>query len=893
MAAVEIDEWLRHGGLVVAASERAARALTAGFNRARQAEGLTAWNAPQILDWNAFVRCAWAARSADGRLLLNSTQEQSLWAGIAGADGQLATLLEGPRYRLARMAMEAHELIASYAPQYLRTAARTGWGADAAAFSRWATAFEDKCRAESLLSPARLPLELLSLLEKPDGERRPRLLLAGFDRLLPVQRAVFDAWGEWREAVAGDAAGPVQFHEARDNQEELAACALWCGRRLAEDPRERGSCSILVITQDARQARGQIERAFLRYAAGGLAGQFEFSLGIPLGQVGLPRAAQMLLRWLTGPLSENELDWLISTGYATANAPEKSALEGQMRAVRRRGLERPDWTLASFIQPFARESQGGLPAEWVERMTLAQRRLQEFGAQPRSPVAWAELIPQLLESLHFADADGLSSAEFQAARRWQQAVETAGSLGFDGRRMEWREFLSALGRTLEETLFAAESQDAPILISGPTESAGLTADAVWFLGATEDAWPAGGSAHPLLPPEVQRDARMPHAEPQLDWELAEAVTRRLMASAREVHFSYARQVDGTEARSSRLVAQVAGPAEPLDAESVTSAEPVTITVEDLSRVSHAPGLVSGGAAVLTAQSQCPFKAFATARLGAGGWDPAQASLTPRQRGSLLHYVMHRVWGGPPDGIRTHRDLLDIGDHNSFVSKLVQLVFREKLQASLRERMPAAYLALEQQRLTRLVVAWLEYEAGRVPFEVIETEADRVIPVGELEFNLRLDRLDQLNDGTMLVVDYKTGKVTPKSWEPPRPEDVQLPLYGCYGLKDGEALGGLVFAQMRPGDLAFSGRVGAPEESLFAGLKNGTSLMRNALQGEHVDAWQEEIRRLAEDFLTGKAEVDPRDYPKTCEHCGLQALCRIQEHRMTGADEEDAVEAGDE
>lgn len=892
LAGVEIDEWLRRGGLVVAASERAARALTAAYNRARQAEGLTAWDAPRILDWNGFVRWAWKERTADGRMLLNSTQEQSLWAGIAGADERQATLLEGPRYRLARLAMEAHELICAYAPRFLRAAARANWQNDAAAFSRWTAAFDEVCRTSGLLSPARLPLELLGLLEKAGTEGRPALLLVGFDRLLPVQRAVFEAWGEWREAEGGETAELIRFHEAGDNQGELAACALWCGRRVAETPGKR----ILVITQDARQDRGRIERAFLRYA--GPAARFEFSLGIPLGRVGLPRAAQMALRWLTSPLSENEVDWLISTGFMTASAQEKAALEEQMRAVRRRGMERPEWTLAGFVRPYGlgRES-GGLPTEWVGRWRQAQLRLKEFGAQPQSPVGWAELVPQLLESLRFAEGIPLSSAEFQAAQRWQQAVETAGSLGFDGRRMEWREFVSALGRTLEETLFAAESRDAPILISGPAESAGLTADAVWFLGATEDGWPASGNAHPLLPLEVQRDAGMPHATAQLDWELAETVTRRVLASAREVNFSYAKQVDGTESRASRLVGQIAGMAQPLTPEfaGATGTEPVTISFEDFSRVGHAPGLVAGGAAVLTAQSQCPFKAFATARLGAEGWEPAQASLTPRQRGSLLHHVLHRVWKGPSEGIRTHEELAAIEDKKLFVFNHVEEVFREKLAADLRERMAAPYLALERQRLTRLVTAWLEYEAGRVPFEVMETEAERSIPVGGLEFKLRLDRVDRLNDGTVLVVDYKTGKVTPRSWEPPRPEDVQLPLYGCFGLTDEEELGGLVFAQLRPGDHAFAGCVGAPVETLFSGLKNGSSLAKNTLQAEHVVAWRDEIGRLAEDFLTGKAEVDPRDYPKTCDRCGLQALCRIQEHRMAVQDEESDSdsEAGDE
>jgi len=42
-----MDAWLRDGGLVITASDRAARAIAAVFHRARQAEGLTAWPAPK------------------------------------------------------------------------------------------------------------------------------------------------------------------------------------------------------------------------------------------------------------------------------------------------------------------------------------------------------------------------------------------------------------------------------------------------------------------------------------------------------------------------------------------------------------------------------------------------------------------------------------------------------------------------------------------------------------------------------------------------------------------------------------------------------------------------------------------------------------------------------
>jgi ATP-dependent helicase/nuclease subunit B len=896
-AEAEIDAWLRAGGLVVTASERAARSLDAGFDRARLAEGLKAWSAPNIQDWKCFVRSAWTARTLDGRLLLNTAQEQALWAGIAAADGRLATLLEGPRYRLAALAMEAHELLCSHAPRFLRAAARAGWQNDAAALSRWLGAFHEACRAGNLLSTAQMPIELLRLLQEESarGEKveRPPLLLAGFDRILPAQRTVFDAWGEWREAGIGEAASTIRFYEARDDQTELAACALWCGRRLSEHPHGR----ILVVIQDATTRRGQIERAFLNQLGANGSPRFEFSLGVPLGGVALPRSAHHLLRWLAGALAEHELDWLLSTGHCTANAQETAALQAHMRALRNRNLQQPSWTLQGFIQTFAGRVQDESPARnWLERLTQVQRRLNEFARRAQMPLDWAELIPQLLEDAAWPGGRAMSSDEFQALRRWKLALETTGSLGFDGRRLVWTDFLSALARTLEETLFAPESHDAPIQIAGPAESAGLTADSVWFLGATEEAWPASGSTHPLLPPEVQREARMPHATPQLDWDLAQAITTRLISSAQEVHFSYAKQIGGVESRPSRLIAQLAGVVQPLPVELIVApgAGPLTVTHEDISRIPFPLGSVSGGASVLTAQSQCPFKAFANARLAARGWEPAQAGLTPTERGQLLHDVLHAVWAGPPGGMRSHADLQVITDRRVFVAGHVQRIFATRLRPALRERMPARYLELEQLRLIRLVTEWLEYEAARVPFEVLETEAKRSVELAGLTFDLRLDRLDRLNDGSVLVIDYKSGDVSPKAWELPRPDDVQLPLYAGFALGD-QDLGGLVFAKLRPGDIAFTGCVGDAPATLIPGLKNFTALAKNALTAEKLMDWRDCIEQLARDFLAGRAEVDPREYPKTCERCGLQTICRIRENRGTlGDDEEnDDAEAHDE
>jgi probable DNA repair protein len=868
LAAVEIDEWLRNGGLVVTASDRAARALAAGFHKARIDEGKAAWPAPNVVDWKSFVRTAWEARAADSRLVLNPAQEEALWVGIVGASSSLATLLEAPRHRLAGLTMEAHELLCSYVPSYLRGNARVAWQQDAGAFSRWLAAFDENCRAGSLLAPSRLPLELIPLLKADPATRAP-LLLAGFDRILPVQRSLFDAWGEWHETAKDDPATKVHFHSAADAQTELAACAIWCKRQLAANP----SARLLIISQAASTRRGEIERAFFRHTGAA----FEFSLGIPLSQVALAKAAHMLLRWLDGPLNEQELDWLLSTGHAGATREESAKLQLYMRGLRRHKLERMQWSLRAFLNE--RSASELLPAAWVERITAAQRLLTGFARRQQSPLDWAELIPRLLDELHFAAARPLTSVEFQALRRWNLTVESCGSLGFDGRRIGWKEFLTQLGRTLDDTLFAPESRNAPIQIAGPAESAGLVADAIWFLGADEDAWPVGGATHPLLPVEVQREAGMPHATPQHDWALAESITQRILASALDVHFSYAKQNDAAEARPSRLIAQLAGPPQPMPQELAepAAAEPLTVCFEDRSRIPFPPGKVAGGAAVLTAQSQCPFKAFATARLDAKDWRPAEAGLTPLQRGNLLHAVLHSVWAGPPEGIRTHSELLSLSDLQAFVAGHVQRTLARELRPYMREQMPRRYLELEELQLIRLVTEWLQYEAARIAFEVADTEVKRPAHIAGLSFDLRLDRLDRLNDGSLLVIDYKSGNVSPNAWVPPRPDDVQLPLYAGFALESEEVLGGLVFAQVRTGEMKFAGHVGDASATLFTDLKGTNPLVRNSLTAEQLLDWRDCIEQLAIDFIEGKAEVDPSEYPKTCEHCGLQTLCRIQEN----------------
>ncbi len=125
--------------------------------------------------------------------------------------------------------------------------------------------------------------------------------------------------------------------------------------------------------------------------------------------------------------------------------------------------------------------------------------------------------------------------------------------------------------------------------------------------------------------------------------------------------------------------------------------------------------------------------------------------------------------------------------------------------------------------------------------------------------------------------------------------MQPSLFDSYG---GPASGGLVFANVRAGNTCFAGRVADAKKTIDPNLPGNSALVRRKLTGLDEAEWKKYIERMADEFLRGRADVDPRDYPKTCERCSLQSVCRIQEPenraRVEGEGEgnteaEDAVE----
>ncbi len=905
-----IADALRRGAAVITATPRAARALHLAYADDRQASGATMWAAPAIRDWDSWLRelwRAWAFEHPEGPVLLTPLQEQALWTKVQQEDAALVLSPES----MASLATEAWNLLSAYGAHAER---RRAWEqVDADRFRHWALEFERACTRHGWMSASELESRLT---ETPVGmgscvQLPAEILLVGFDQLTPVQRTFLE--------VLRSAGLTVEEHSPRvefapddprrrwlvatDRREEIAACAAWAREMLAARPGAR----IGIIASGIAEVRGEIERTFrralmpesddIRRASARM--PFEFSLGRPLAEMPAIRAALLILRWIDAPLRHEEIGWLMLSGFVSDTDTQWLAVAQHDAELRTASSLSPQRSIESYRASLAR-----FPAlrPVYESLGRLLRGVQANGVpgQKLQHSTWAEIVHLLLERAGWPGRRSPDSIAFQARERWQRLLDELALLDFDGSLLRFGEFVKLLDRHAQQTIFAPESHDAPIQIMGPLESSGQQFDAIWFLGTDDTRWPMRGRMHPLLPDELQRKYRMPHSLPQINRELARTVTARLLASGPEIVFSYAQREQDAELRPSPLIAGLfTDNAEPIAHPGNGRAWFRQLELEEIAddsavipwpRERHA-----GGAEVLQRQAACPFRSFAAKRLGAKPLDENEWGLSPAEKGKLLHLVLQRLFTAEePVRIRTSEDLVTAIDTNRMPEILdahIDAVFRapggpesEELNAWQR-----ACLAAEKRRLRVRIAAWLAIEAQRQPFvvEACERRLDSV-HVGELRLRLRADRIDLLPDGSRLLIDYKTGRISPAAWHGERPEEPQLPLYAAFG--NVEHVSGVLFAQIRAGETKFDGRLRDARAQLLADIGDRKALVSDPYSDAMRDTWARALENLALEFLEGEAAVAPRE-AKVCSNCALPGLCRKAELNLA-FDESGGEENGD-
>ena len=256
--------------------------------------------------------------------------------------------------------------------------------------------------------------------------------------------------------------------------------------------------------------------------------------------------------------------------------------------------------------------------------------------------------------------------------------------------------------------------------------------------------------------------------------------------------------------------------------------------------------------------ECPFKYFAANVLRLEEERDHESGLTPQERGQLLHAVFEAFfqrWRSAGKGAITS-DLLE--DALELFERTAE-IHLDRLSPIDRahERIYLLGSAVAPGLAERAFAFEIEHGVG-----IVERLLEHILEgtfvfrgadgPREVSLKVKADRIDLLDDGTLRVVDYKTGRA-------PKPSrSLQLPVYSLCAQQQLAGRRGRDWTVSRAGYVAFR------EKNAFVSV--GTNLEKALAEGERrvVDA----ITAIEE----GRFPPAPEE-PWLCSRCGYPHLCR--------------------
>ena len=390
-----------------------------------------------------------------------------------------------------------------------------------------------------------------------------------------------------------------------------------------------------------------------------------------------------------------------------------------------------------------------------------------------------------------------------------------------------------------ETVFQPESDAGAVQLMGPLEASGAQFDALWISGLTAAKWPPPGNPTPLISRRLQRDKGMPDAEPSDTVAYARGLLLRMGCSAPDIVCSYALIEDDAQQTPSDLVQILAPRVDVSQSDPGWHAAHLSAITGTTTAMEVAPRIapherIAGGAGTIQRQLNNPIDAFVTGGLGVRNLQPQAVGLPASLRGNIIHEALYRLYSDTP----THHDLSAWNDESLTlrIEDAVESAFlRHERNA---DDVLIALFRIERLRVSALLRQFVNVDKARGEFSTVAVEQDLALTEGDVCLQLRVDRIDRLPDGAMLVLDYKTGGKKSLLDSNGMPKEIQLI---AYALALEEPVSAIALVNIDSREISFSGA--------------GTGFTDDAHWHETLSSWKRLVRTACREFGDGDVRIN--------------------------------------
>jgi probable DNA repair protein len=800
------------------------------------AAGARAWETPPLKSYGAWLDDLWLEHGGASGPALSPNQSLALWRRIVAESAESRDLIG--HAGAAEWAADAWRLIHRW--QIDPAAQRaTPDQVDYRAFLAWSRRYRGWLDGHGFLDGAELEA---ALPDRVTGARR--VVLADLDESHPARTALFARLGARGLAIDSLAtpttAGRRRAVRLADVADELRAAFAWAAQRLAVTPLAR----VAIVVREARRRRHELERLAAEHASvacwtAGRALAAEPSIGAAVDALGLA----------TGHAPYTTFGrWLRSPFFAAAREESfaRARLDAELRAELRSQL--------SFQAAYALGVAELLDARAPATARALAAGLSAIGGIRRAtPSRWANLMARFLTALGWQPPEARS-----VLLAWQSTLDELARLTPIVGDISLDAAVAEVARLLERTTPPALPVRG-IHVLQRVDDVGPGYAGVWVTGFTDTAWPEPPRGNPLLPVALQRAHGMPYSSPRDAEDRSARALDRLVRRSPDLVISWPARVYDYETEPSPAIRDwpaLSG----CELDSLAALRAIPAAARE-TLADAAPPVAStrapGGTGALGRQARCPLRAFLQDRLGARPLEPLAFGVPPRLRGIATHRAAEAL-------------LEDLPAQAGFAAKagaVAQSVERALAKLFGRARRPlAALYELEAEQLERVLAALLREEGRRAPFRVRAVEQRATVAVGPLTFEVRIDRVDELADGTIAIIDYKTSeRATSGEWFGARLRDAQVPLYAT---QSADSVTAAVVARLKPAEARY---LGFWPDGVFPG---------RATKAAHPDAgvqlalWRAQLEELALELKGG----DTRIFVDDCEDAkGAYApLTRVHE-----------------
>jgi len=701
-------------------------------------------------------------------------------------------------------------------------------------FSKWIYQYIKTKKELSLVDINDLPIIIIN----SDNDYTP-VNIYGFKALTPIQLSLFNKTG-YNVIRADNNDNNTSTKVFSDTSEEIMAAASWANSLHISDK----SLSVAIVSPQIKdihyQLRSILDQEFNNSLTENKDKSYNISLGLPLTQYSLIQNILSILEFSHQlQIDRIQSSTFIAVASSVYVAEYTSEISPRLALVNKvLSLAVDEFSINKVKDPLSKcPKLENIIAKISARIyphTALDIHLDEFN--------------KILQLWGFATNRTLSSVEYQLFNKYLQTSLDLNKLSNYYNKVSPEDAIIRLNGLLDKVVFQAEGGENQIQVLGSLEAEGLHFDYAWVLGMTNNFLPSKLNSPRFIPFYISSEHEIPYCNYELISKDAQATLNGLTHLAENVVFSYAQMHLEDEQLPTPLI-DFDCKVETRHHENVAELE--LQSIEDCITTSIKSMQIKSGVETLKDQMACPFKGF-THRLKVDSFDLPHIGIDRREQGKIIHNALQYIY----QEISSKELLMKLSDNE------LKSIINSKIQSAIQGVSNSGFKKIEKIRISKIINKFIDEDKLRGNFEVISTEQTISADISGLNFNIRLDRLDQMDNGDKIIFDYKTGKTSISDWCNETIGEPQLPIYAISNKTDGAA-----FIELASNKVSFKGL-----------SKNKDSLPPQSNRKgnckdwpEQLEIWKHKLDSASNDFINGSAQVAPKK--GACNYCNNDLLCR--------------------